>query len=260
MEQYVNQLLNMSTRIGVLMLQSGAEIYRVEDSVHRIHMAYCAGESQVYCVPTTVIATVSLPGGENATRCVRVTGQKTNLSRMMALSDLCRRICLLKPDFDTVNREIDRILEMPVYTPWQTCLAWALVSMGFTMLFGGGFAEAALSLIPAVLVAMLSCPLARLQVNVYFNLLLESFCIGAVSMSFAFLLPGVHSDSIIIGVLMNLVPGLALTNCIRDVMAGDLTAGVSKLADVLLIAVSIALGAVGASSAVSLLMGVIGLG
>ena len=39
MEQYVNQLLNMSTRIGVLMLQSGAEIYRVEDSVHRIHMA-----------------------------------------------------------------------------------------------------------------------------------------------------------------------------------------------------------------------------
>ena len=79
-------------------------------------------------------------------------------------------------------------------------------------------------------------------------------------MSFAFLLPGVHSDSIIIGVLMNLVPGLALTNCIRDVMAGDLTAGVSKLADVLLIAVSIALGAVGASSAVSLLMEVIGLG
>ena len=59
---------------------------------------------------------------------------------------------------------------------------------------------------------------------------------------------------------MNLVPGLALTNCIRDVMAGDLTAGVSKLADVLLIAVSIALGAVGASSAVSLLMEVIGLG
>ena len=31
MEQYVNQLLNMSTRIGVLMLQSGAEIYRVAE-------------------------------------------------------------------------------------------------------------------------------------------------------------------------------------------------------------------------------------
>ena len=50
---------------------------------------------------------------------------------------------------------------------------------------------------------------------------------------------------------MNLVPGLALTNCIRDVMAGDLTAGVSKLSDVILTAVSIALGAVGAA----LLMG-----
>ena len=70
-------------------------------------------------------------------------------------------------------------------------------------------------------------------------------------MSFSLLSPSIHSDAIIIGVLMNLVPGLALTNCIRDVMAGDLTAGVSKLSDVILTAVSIALGAVGAA----LLMG-----
>ena len=56
MDTYMNRLLTVSMRIGVLMLQSGAEIYRVEDSVHRIHLAYCASESQVYCVPTTVIA------------------------------------------------------------------------------------------------------------------------------------------------------------------------------------------------------------
>ena len=225
LDTYMNRLLTVSMRIGVLMLQSGAEIYRVEDSVHRIHLAYCASESQVYCVPTTVIASVSLPGGRTATRCVRVSSHCTNLSRMMALSDLCRRICLLKPDFDTIDREIDRILSMPVYNSWQTCAAWALVSAGFTMLFGGGFLESALSIIPAVLVALLSFPLGRLHVNAYFNLLLESFCIGAISMSFSLLSPSIHSDAIIIGVLMNLVPGLALTNCIRDVMAGDLTAG-----------------------------------
>ena len=67
----MNRLLSVSMRIGVLMLQSGAEIYRVEDSIYRIHRAYCASESQVYCVPTTVIASVSLPDGKTATRCTQ---------------------------------------------------------------------------------------------------------------------------------------------------------------------------------------------
>ena len=53
-----------------------------------------------------------------------------------------------------------------------------------------------------------------------------------------------NADKVIIGVLMNLVPGIALTNCIRDILAGDLMSGVAKIAEVFLIAVFIALGAV----------------
>ena len=52
-----------------------------------------------------------------------------------------------------------------------------------------------------------------------------------------------NSDKIIIGTLMILVPGLALTNCIRDILAGDLMSGVAKIAEVFLIGVFIALGA-----------------
>ncbi len=52
-----------------------------------------------------------------------------------------------------------------------------------------------------------------------------------------------NSDKMIIGTLMNLVPGIAITNVMRDIIAGDLIAGLVKLTEALLVATAIALGA-----------------
>ena len=43
--------------------------------------------------------------------------------------------------------------------------------------------------------------------------------------------------------LMNLVPGIAITNVMRDILGGDLIAGIIKLVESLMVAVGIALGA-----------------
>ena len=54
---------------------------------------------------------------------------------------------------------------------------------------------------------------------------------------------GESLDLIIIGAFMGLVPGVALTNFMRDVLAGDLFAGITKLTESLLTATALALGA-----------------
>ena len=68
---------------------------------------------------------------------------------------------------------------------------------------------------------------------------------------------GQNLDKIIIGVLMNLVPGVALTNFMRDIIAGDLIAGLTKLVEALLTATGIALGTGVALSLGRALMGVL---
>ena len=50
-------------------------------------------------------------------------------------------------------------------------------------------------------------------------------------------------DSAIIGSLMLLVPGLAITNAVRDSIGGDLLAGIIRAVEACLIAIAIALGA-----------------
>ena len=52
-----------------------------------------------------------------------------------------------------------------------------------------------------------------------------------------------NSDKIIIGGIMLLVPGLAITNAIRDTMAGDLVAGNARMMEAFFVSVAIATGA-----------------
>ena len=53
---------------------------------------------------------------------------------------------------------------------------------------------------------------------------------------------GLERDTVIISVLMLLVPGLLMTNSMRDLIAGDLVAGVMKSAEALLVATCVAIG------------------
>ena len=61
--------------------------------------------------------------------------------------------------------------------------------------------------------------------------------VAAVSLGFS-----VSTDKIIIGALMNLVPGIVITTFMRDMMAGDVVAGLIRFSESLLVATAIALG------------------
>ena len=55
---------------------------------------------------------------------------------------------------------------------------------------------------------------------------------------------GENVDAITIGTLMVLVPGMALTNAMREIMAGDIISGVNRTAEAILTATAISLGVV----------------
>ena len=53
---------------------------------------------------------------------------------------------------------------------------------------------------------------------------------------------GISADKIIIGNIMMLIPGIALTNSVRDLIGGDIIAGTLRFSEAGLIAVAIAGG------------------
>lgn len=93
-----DQLLNVSMRLGTMLLENGAEIYRVEESIRRMVLAYGAREVDVYAIPNTIIVTLMTTQHINLTKTKRIHDRTTNLDKVERLNHLCRQICQNTPD------------------------------------------------------------------------------------------------------------------------------------------------------------------
>lgn len=236
------ELLNTATDIGFLLLENGAETYRVEESVQRILKAYGASGADVFAIPTCLITTLYVDGKAH-TRLRRVYSRTTDLDRVQQYNDLCRTVCRMTPTPEEVGERIEKIKSRPVYgLKWQMA-GYALTGGSFALFFGGGIRDALCAFVISALLRLLIMPLEKLRTNSFFINIVGSGAGAALAIAAVLLGAGQNLDKIIIGILMNLVPGVALTNAIRDIIAGDLVAGVARLTEALLTAIAMALGA-----------------
>ena len=78
------------------------------------------------------------------------------------------------------------------------------------------------------------------------NQLVLNFVISFVAGMFALILVhmgfNVHGDKIMMGGIMLLIPGISMTNAVRDMLIGDLASGLLRLSNALIVAASIACG------------------
>ena len=64
-------LIQLVSKVGTSLASSGAETYRVEESITRILAAY-GQEGRVYCVPNSLFITIHVPGGLPITQLSRM--------------------------------------------------------------------------------------------------------------------------------------------------------------------------------------------
>lgn len=236
-------LINTATDVGYMLLANGAEIYRVEESMQRIFLAYAVETGEIFVIPTCIYVTISTPDGRPITKIKRLYSRCTNLDKVEQGNDLCRRICRDVPDFKTIRRELQKIDQSPNYSFLQQILAFGLVSFAFTLFYGGNLADAVCAIFCGAAVKGISFQMEKFHANSFFTNILSSGAAAAIALIAVHFNVGLNSDKIIIGALMNLVPGIAITSFMRDLIAGDLIAGLIRFTESLLVATAIAIGA-----------------
>ena len=236
-------LLNTASTMGVRMLESGAEAYRVEDSLQRLCRAYGVDTCEIFAIPSLLIVSMCDPEGHSHTRVRRLYHRGTDLHQVDRLNSLCRAVCRDTPPFPQVDGALARLAAEPGYPPAMQLAGYALVAAFFTPLFGGGLADALCALAAGTVIGLLKLPMDRIRANGFFVNTICSMAAALVAIAGVRLGVGQQLDKIIIGAFMGLVPGVAITNFMRDILAGDLFSGITKLAESLLTATAIALGA-----------------
>ena len=98
-----DQLLQITTEIGWRLLNSGAEIYRVEESIRRMLEAYGFPGAEVFSIPSCIIVTINDDSGHALTRLKRVHSSALDFDRIDRLNNLCRHICAERPELEEIE-------------------------------------------------------------------------------------------------------------------------------------------------------------
>lgn len=236
--EILNEILNM----GVMLLGTGAEIKRVEQTINRLGMAFGAEQMDVFAITSSIVVTMTLPDGSEITQTRRIENPAvTDLARLEQLNALSRRCCERGMSIQELKSEMQQIRNTET-GEWYVVLGSVLAAAAFSVFFGGTAADGITAGVFAVFICFCQNVLARYCPNrLIFNLLcsmMTGFGIYGVTAVLSFL----HADKVVIGDIMLLIPGIAITNAVKDMMVGDTVAGTMRFLESLLWAGALAGG------------------
>ena len=237
------KLLNTAMDIGHFLLSAGAETYRVEESIQRILYAYGVKHVDVFAITNNITVTMTMADDTCYTRLRRVYSRTTNYKMVEDLNNLSRYVCQERPSVEEIQNRFQALQQKKDYPEWiVVTLGFGGIALWFTLFFGGSWLDGAVAFAAGCLTRVVFRIMTYLHASSFFVNLICSLMVTTIAMKTVQYGLADNSDFIIIGTLMTLVPGVAITNAMRDVIAGDLLAGTMKGVDALLIALALAAG------------------
>jgi uncharacterized membrane protein YjjP (DUF1212 family) len=172
----------------------------------------------------------------------QITERDINLSVISRVNSLSRRFAAGELAVAEGLAEIRRLTHAGSgFSKMAVIWAGALASAAATILLGGSWRDFWPALAATAMVR-LAIGVTVLNLAYMLRIYLAGALAGLIGALFVHAGFGQHLDKIIVGAVLPLVPGVALTNAIRDFISGDLLSGTTRLAEALLVAAAIAGG------------------
>ncbi|MDN7244859.1 threonine/serine exporter family protein [Planococcus shenhongbingii] len=222
---------------GKILMENGAETYRVEDTMIRMAVSQKMTNSHCFVTPTGIMFS---PSDELSTRFVRINNRQTDLERVALVNSVSRRLVAGEFTLSQAYDELQKIDQTNLkFNIWLQILAAATASGCFLILLGGSWTDLPFAFVfGGTGFIIVETILERTRVK-FFAEFIGSLAIGLLALLAVHSGFGKDLDTIIIGSIMPLVPGLLITNAVRDLMAGHFVSGLSKGAEAFLTAFAI---------------------
>ena len=240
-------LLDTAMLAAVIILESGGETFRAEETAYRICVAAGKSETEVLAFPTGIIISFNDNEGRKMSSVRRIKNRSFNLFRVERANFFSRSFDDGKLSLCELNEKLTSLKNSIVSKKSFICVSAGISSAMFTLLFEPKLSfsvifDVFVTFICAFFIQYL-CVGTRLKNTYQFTLtFISSMVIASLSVLFTHIFGIGNLDYIIIGAITPLLPGISLTNAIRDTVTGDIISGTARLAETLLIAIAIAGG------------------
>lgn len=241
----IKRIIKIATQTGKIMLSNGAETYRVEDTVQRMAESRGLEDVNVFVITTGILFSATHEG-ETITILERVNSQSIDLESIDRANEFSRSFTLGKLSLEESEIQVKQLQNPPKFSKIIRILGSGMGGGFFVLLFNGTFYEFLLAYIASALTVYLTDSLESKHFNFFIKNIIGGFLSALFGVVFVLMIRqfGMQAsiNTVIIGPLMTLVPGVSLTNGIRDLISGELIAGSAKIMEALFIAIALAFG------------------
>lgn len=224
------------------MIASGAETKRVEDTMRRILSVDTENIGESFVIATGVFAGLHGKITDTGSKFRRIEKRSIHLERIALVNSMSRNFVEGRLSLEEALKETERIRSVNTYSNLLVILGYSFVSAFFSLMFQGSAKDAIACCIVGFLLGLAVYGMEKIHISSFLISYLGSSIITIATLFLYHNSIGTNFDTIVIGCLMPLVPGVALTNSIRDILEGDFLSGTSRIIEAMITAVAIAGG------------------
>lgn len=238
-------IVDIALKAGNIMLTNGAETYRVEDTVKRMIESRGLEDVHVFVIPTGIIVSANIDN-HPTTILERIHGEGIDLEIIDRTNAFSRQFTNSDMTAKDAQIALEALSNTPTFSKWTRFFFSGMAGGFFIFLFKGSFIEFLLAYVASSFTVLCFDSLSNKHLNFFVKNIIGGFfasLFGILSVTIMGRF-GIHAslNIVIIGPLMTLVPGVSLTNGIRDLISGELLAGSAKVMEALFIAIALAFG------------------
>ncbi|MST86799.1 threonine/serine exporter family protein [Lactobacillus porci] len=240
--EYTQRVVHICLKAGRLMLAGGSEMYRVEDTMRRIAVNAEIREVNVFASPTGIFVSLDNGVASTVTELESVKKRAINLELVDRVNELSREFADKRISLKLLEEKLGQVeKQVPTFPLWLQVLGAALLSGTLMVIFLGKYAWA--DMLASCLVG--GCGyLVNYRFSQHTNVrflseMVSAMVMGMIAIGINHLYPPCNINNILVGALMTLVPGMALTTALRDLFQGDLVSGIVRMCEAALTAIAL---------------------
>lgn len=235
------RVLKIALLAGEILMQSGSEIYRAEDTAKIISKSFGVNV-ECFFMPTGIFISSYGEDNKSISLMKRITHRTVDLHRIEMVNAFSRRINKENLSIEEAERELLRIGEAPYFKFSVMLIAATFTAPVYTLLFKGTLIDALIAAPISATIFIANSGISKIGFFQFFSLFVSGVIAGALTIFAKEIYPPIHIDKVIAGAIMILVPGLAITSAIKDALKGDLVSSGARIGEALLVVIAIGVG------------------
>jgi len=235
------ELIDVALKVGEILILSGAEVYRVEDTLTRIFNCYNV-EAECFVLLSGIFITAKGENDEAISVIKRIKGHVNDLQKIEMVNSFSRSLMVNTVSYDDAMKLLKDIENTPRHAFPLRLVASGVTAFVYALLFRAAFQEALVAAVISMVIYSVKEKISEIGFFLFFEYFMSGLIAGAMSLIAFKLFPAMNIYKIIIGSIMVLVPGVAITNGIKDALYGDTVSSIYRLTEAAFIAIGVASG------------------